>query len=72
MEIWVQHERGQLRTLDVHADLFDDILREKLTCQRIARFRGLAPKDRSGDFRVREDWMLLFRDRIVVSDVDNL
>ena len=50
----------------------DDILREQLTCQWVARFRGLAAEDRDGDFRVREDGMILFRDRVVVPDIDGL
>ena len=38
LEVWILHERGQLQTLDVHADLSDEILREQLTCQWVARF----------------------------------
>ena len=72
LEVWVQHERGQLHFMEVHADLFDEILRGQLTCPWIAQFRGFIADGRAGDFRVREDGMLMFRDRMVVPSINGL
>ena len=52
LELWIQRERGQLQFMEVHADLFDEILREQLSWPWVARFRGLIAEDRVGDFRV--------------------
>ena len=52
LEVWIQHERGQLQSLDVHADLLDEILREQLTCQWVAKLRDITTRDNLGDFRV--------------------
>ena len=56
----------------MHADLFDKILREQLSCPWVAKFRGFVVEGRDRDFKVKEDGMLLFRDRVVVHDNDGL
>ena len=58
--------------MEVHADLFDEILRGQLTCLWVTRFRGFIAEGRAGDFRVRDDGMLMFGDRVVVPDIDGL
>ena len=51
IEFWIQRE-GQLQFLDMHADLFDEILREQASCPWGARFRDFVTEGRGRDFSI--------------------
>ena len=72
IEFWIQRERGQLQFLEVHADLFNEILREQVSCPWIARFRDIVTGGRGRDFSIRDDGMVLFQGRVVVPDLEDL
>ena len=60
IEFWIQRERGQLQLLEVHYELFDEILQEQASCPWVARFKDFVVEGRGRNFSIRDDGMLLF------------